>query len=60
MMLVLLALAVFLLLLPALLCLAQGGWLLTAGALALAVWARLICWVLAAWLAWRRGEDEYV
>ncbi len=55
----LLALAAFLLLLPALLCLTQGGWLLAAGAAALAVWARLICWVLAAWLAWRRGEDEY-
>ncbi|HIU09688.1 MAG TPA: hypothetical protein IAB00_00310 [Candidatus Avidehalobacter gallistercoris] len=59
-MLAFLVISVLLLVLPALFCCAQGGWLLLFGVLALVGWLQLGWWVAESWWSWRRGEDDYV
>ena len=46
-------------LLPSLICCAVGGPVAAAlGIISLLLWAVPACWVLDAWLTWRRGEQE--
>ncbi|MBQ2887649.1 MAG: hypothetical protein IJE29_01850 [Firmicutes bacterium] len=45
-------------LLPSLICCAVGGPVAAVGVLSLLLWAVPACWVLDAWLTWRRGEQE--